>query len=65
MPKLSLCPHCKETSVVRRVYSPKSQPHFRRLALYCVNKGCGYRETWELPEVAKYEEFKKDITSNK
>jgi len=43
---LHYCPKCKENSVVRKSYTAQQAPGEIRVAEYCINKGCGYREAW-------------------
>lgn len=46
--ELGFCNFCKENSVVTKVYTRRGGKKCR--VLYCLNKGCGYREELPFPE---------------
>ena len=48
MAKLNWCPHCKERSMVTKLYNNKKDSNTHRVE-YCLNKGCGYKVT--LPDL--------------
>ena len=41
--KFSYCNHCKELSVKTKAYTRKSDK-VRTRVMYCINKGCGYKQ---------------------
>jgi len=50
MNKLRYCNHCKENSMVRKIYTDKLGN--RSVIEYCINKGCGSKNDYSLAQVA-------------
>ena len=52
--KLRPCPKCRDDSVAIKVYyRVKDFPIKGKRVMYCINKGCGYRQSIPFPEEVK------------